>query len=83
METGTAEPLVRYETGTVVLPDDLEEVELSAPITIELTVVPRLEAGCSFLIISCLCPMALALADPSYALPNFSVILSFHGFGAH
>ena len=76
METGTAESLVRYETGTVVLPDDLEEAELSAPITIELTVVPRLEAGGSFL-------MALALADPSYALPNFSVILSCHGFGAH
>ena len=78
METGTAESLVRYETGTVVLLEDLEEAELSAPITIELTVVPRLETGCSFL-----CPMPLALADPSYALPNFSVILSFHGFGAH
>ena len=76
METGTAESLVRYETGTVVLPDDLEEAELSAPITIELTVVPRLEAGWSYL-------LALALADPSYALPNFSVILSFHGIGAH
>ena len=67
---------VWYGMAVEVLPDDLEEAELSAPITIELTVVPRLEAGCSFL-------LALALADPSYALPNFSVILSFHGFGAH
>ena len=58
VETGTEEP-------RAVWPDDLEEAELSAPITIELTVDPRLEAGCSFLIISYRAPRALALADPS------------------